>query len=180
MPFRELVQTDAELRKLRQQYAAQPAEQRRMAADLAYGSAHASMLMKDALKDPDWCDPTSRESAAPLAIDPEFAPAILTIGSLEYQYGRVDEAMSLFLKLTTLRIDLDSLPEIIDQAGEFLIDAKDLANAERLYAAALSSFPQVAVYHAAMGYCAGKNGRRKKQPSMPNGLWTWIRKTAGS
>lgn len=93
---------------------------------------------------------------------PEYAPAILTVGSLEYQYGRVDEAMLLFLQLTTLRADLDELPEIIDRAGEFLIDAKGLANAERLYAAAVSAFPQIVLYHAGLGYCAGKNGRKEE------------------
>ena len=162
MPFRELVQTDAELRKLREEYAAQPAKQRRIAAQWAYDTAHASMLMARALKESVWDDPGWRDAAAPLAIDPEFAPAILTIGSLEYQYGRADEAMLLFLKLTTFRADLDALPEIIDLAGEFLIDAMDLANAERLYTAAVSAFPQVALYHAGLGYCAGKNGRKEE------------------
>jgi tetratricopeptide (TPR) repeat protein len=162
MPFRELVQTDAELRKLREEYAAQPAKQRRMAAQWAYDSAHALMLVASALKESGWADPSWHDSAAPLAIDPDYAAAILTVGSLEYHYGRVDEAMLLFLQLTTLRTDLDELPEIIDRAGEFLIDAKDLANAERLYAAAVSAFPQVALYHAGLGYCAGKNGRKEE------------------
>ena len=165
IPFRELVQADAELRNLRGKYATQPAKQRRIAAQWAYDSAHASMLMAKALKQSDWGDPGWRDAAAPLAIDSEFAPAILTVGSLEYQYGRVDEAMSLFLKLTTLLADLDALPEIIDQAGEFLIDAKDLANAERLYAAAVSAFPQIALYHAGLGYCAGKRGRKEEAVS---------------
>lgn len=162
MPFRELVQADAELRKLREEYAAQPAKQRRMAAQWAYDSAHASMLMAGAFEEPDWGDSSWREQAIPLAIDSEFAPAILTVGSLEYQYGRVDEAMVLLLKLTTLNAELDALPEIIDQAGEFLIDAKDFANAERLYTAAVGAFPQVALYHGGLGYCAGKSGRKEE------------------
>ena len=54
------------------------------------------------------------------------------------------------------------MPEIIDQAADFLIDAEDLANAERLYAAAVNAFPQVALYHAGLGYCAGKNGRKEE------------------
>ena len=162
MPFRELVQTNAELKKLREQYANQPAEQRRLAAQWAYDAAHASTLMATALGESDSDDQSWQGAAAPLAIDPEFAPAILTVGSLEYQYGRVDEAMVLFMKLTTFQADLDELPEIIDRAGDFLIDAKDLANAQRLYAAAVSAFPQVAVYHGGLGYCAGKNGRKEE------------------
>ena len=162
MPFRELVRTDAELRKLRERYATRPAKERRLAAQWAYDSAHASMLMATALKEPEWGDPTWHNSVAPLAIDPEYAPAILTVGSLEHQYGRIDEAMLLFLKLTTLRTDLDALPEVIDRAGEFLIDAEDVANAERLYAAAVNAFPLVALYHSGLGYCAGKNGHKEE------------------
>ena len=162
MPFRELVQTDAELRELREEYATKPAKRRRMAAQWAYDSDHASMIMANVLQQSEWVDPTWRHTVAPLAIDPEYAPAILTVGSLEHQYGRADEAMLLFLKLTTLRDDLDSLPEIIDRAGDFLIDAKDVANAERLYAAAVNAFPQVALYHSALGYCVGKSGRKEE------------------
>ena len=72
MPFRELVRTDAELRKLREEYATQPAKQRRMAAHGHTTIAHASMLMGNALKESDWVDPTWHDSAAPLAIDPEL------------------------------------------------------------------------------------------------------------
>ena len=158
----ELVQIDAELRKLREEYATQPAKERRMAAEWAYDSAHASMLMARTLNEPGWHDPTWRDNAVPLVIDPEYAPAILTVASIEYQYGRVDEAMLLFLKLTTFRTDLKELSEIIDRAGDFLLDQEDLANAERLYAAAVSAFPEVAVYHGGLGYCAGKNGRMEE------------------
>ena len=47
---------------------------------------------------PDWVHPAWHDAAAPLAIDPEYAPAMLSVGSLEYQYGRVEEGMALFLK----------------------------------------------------------------------------------
>ena len=40
---------------------------------------------------------------------------MLTVGSLEYQYGRVEEAMILFLELTTLPADTEDLPKIIDR-----------------------------------------------------------------
>ena len=37
-----------------------------------------------------------------LAIEPLFAPALLTVGSLEYQHGFLREAMEMFLTLTRL------------------------------------------------------------------------------
>ena len=53
----------------------------------------------------------------------------------------------------------DNLPEIIDKAGDFLIDQDDLEHAEILYAAAAEVHPKVAIYHIGLGYCAGANGR---------------------
>lgn len=159
IPFRELIEKDGELKELRAQYADLPAEQRRKAAELAYGSAHASVLMGQAVNEPDWAHPAWHDAAAPLAIDPEYAAAMLGVGSLEYQYGRVEEAMALFLKLTTLPEDTEDLTEIIDKAGDFLIDQDDHVNAGQLYAAAARAYPKVALYHAGLGYCVASSGR---------------------
>lgn len=75
--------------------------------------------MARAANEPDLVHPAWHDAVAPLAIDPEYAPAMLTVASLEYQYGRVDEAMVLFLELTKLSADTEDLPEIIDKAGAF-------------------------------------------------------------
>ena len=64
-----------------------------------------------------------------LAIDPLFAPALLTVGSLEYQHGSFKEAMELLLKLTNLPENEEDLHEIIDKAGNFLLDHQDFKNA---------------------------------------------------
>ena len=117
MPFRELIEENEELKKLREQYSDVPAEQRRKAAQWAYDSAQATTLMSQAVNDADWVDPKWEDLAAPLAIDPEYAPAMLTVGSLEYQYGRVEESMKLFLKLTTLPANTEDLEEIIDKGN---------------------------------------------------------------
>jgi tetratricopeptide (TPR) repeat protein len=162
IPFRMLVEKDAELKNLRTQYAGLPAEQRRSAAQWAHDSAHASTLVAHATNQPDLVHPAWHDAAAPLAIDPEYAPAMLTVGSLEYQYGRVDEAMALFLKLTTLPADTEDLPEIIDTAGDFLIDQDDHVNAGQLYAAAVQAYPQVALYQLGLGYCAAESGRMEE------------------
>lgn len=165
IPFRELIEKDKELKALRAQYTNLPAEQRRQAAEFAYTSAHASMLMAQAVNDPDWVHPAWHDAAAPLAIDPDYAPAILSVGSLEYQYGRVEEAMALFLKLTTLPADTEDLAEVIDKAGDFLIDQDDHVNAGQLYGAAARAYPQVALYHVGLGYCVAQSGRMEESVS---------------
>ncbi len=117
------------------------------------------MLMAQAMGTPDMVHPAWHDAAAPLAIDPSFAPAILAVGSLEYQYGRVEEAMRLFLELTTLPADTEDLAEIIDAAGEFLIDQDDAEHAGQLYAAAAQAYPKVALYYVGLGYCLALAGQ---------------------
>jgi tetratricopeptide (TPR) repeat protein len=161
MPFSKLLETDQELAEMRREYACQPSDERRNAADWEYDSACASDMLDQALGQRvvtgdalgAW-----RGYVAALAIDPDHGPAMLTVGAIEYQLGRVDDAMAVLLRLPGLAHD-DSLPEIIDKAGDFLIDQDDLANAELLYAAAAEVHPEVAIYHIGLGYCAGENGR---------------------
>ncbi|MEA1952248.1 MAG: tetratricopeptide repeat protein, partial [Planctomycetota bacterium] len=162
MPFHELIEKNAELRELRAQYAGLSVEQRREAAQWAHDGAHASMIFARFANKHDCGDSTWHDTVAPLAIDPEYAPAMLSVGSLEYQYGRVEEAMSLFLKLTTLPINTEDLTEIIDKAGDFLIDQDDPVNAGQLYAAATQAYPEVAPYHIGLGYCVAKSGRMEE------------------
>ncbi len=162
IPFRELVEKDMELKDLRAQYVGLPADQRRKAAQWALDSTQASMLMARVVNDPELVNPAWRDWVAPLAIDPEYAPAMLTVGSLEYQFGRVEEAMALFLKLTTLPADTEDLREVIDKAGNFLIDQGDHAHAAQLYAAAALAYPRVALYHGGLGYCAAEGGRMEE------------------
>ena len=93
-----------------------------------------------------------------LAIDPHYAPALLTVGSIEYQFGRVDEAMTLFMQLTDLPKDEEDLPEVIDQAGDFLINYNDYQHALELYLVAERLDPEEPIY----GYCLGKLGRYRE------------------
>lgn len=158
VPYHVLVEKDPELRALHARHAVLPAEERREAAQWAYDSACASMLMAQATKETDLIRPEWLEAAVPLAIDPEYAPAMLTVGTLEYQYGRVREAMSLFLKLITCPADTEDLHEIIGKAGEFLMDQGDHAHAGQLYAGAVQAFPHVAEHHVGQGICALKLG----------------------
>ncbi len=161
MSFSKLLEADQELAALRREYACQPSDKRRRAADWQYDSACASDMFDQAVGQHGVMGNVfgaRRGYVAALAIDPDHAPAMLTVGAIEYQLGRVDEAMVILLGLAKLAHD-DSLPEIIDKAGDFLIDQDDLANAETLYAAAAEIHPEVAIYRIGLGYCAGRNGR---------------------
>ena len=162
VPFSVLVKADQDLADLRRHYASMSARERRMAADWEYHSQMATELFNDTIAQ------AGQEglgaSAWPsgvvaLAIDPLYAPAILTVGSIEYQLGRVEEAMKLFMTLITLPKDEEDLTIIIDKAGDFLIAQDNYENALALYSAAEKAFPQEAVYPIGSGYCLEKLGR---------------------
>lgn len=164
-PFCALVKGNDELAALRRDYASQPARERRMAAEWEYHSQMASeifdnsmaLLGKDGLGKPFW-----PSGVVALAIDPLYAPAILTVGSIEYQLGRIEEAIKLFKRLTELPKDEEDLSSIIDKAGDFLIDQGDYENALALYITAEEAYPQEAVYTLGAGYCLGKLGQYEK------------------
>ncbi len=162
-PFSVLVEQDNELADLRHRYASESKEERRAAADLEYHAEIANSLFSNVvanIREKDFWAPYWPAGIVALAIDPLYAPAILTVGSIEYQVGRVEEAMKLFLTLTTLPADEEEdLDEIIDKAGNFLIDNDDIDNAMKLYTAAQKAFPNSASYIAGLGYCLGKLGR---------------------
>lgn len=160
--FSVLIRKERELSALRAEYASVSPKKRRMAADWEYHSRFSMDIFNDALsragqsgfKTSSW-----PPGIIPLAIDPSYGPAILTVGSIEYQVGRVDEAMKLFISLTTLPKEEENLATIIDKAGDFLIDQDDYENALSLYSAAEKAFPDEAVYILGSGYCLGKLGR---------------------
>ncbi len=162
LPFSELIERDERLAQVRQSYARSTAKERRDAADWAYHASSASDLFNRALarmgqESPfpeDW--PPGVEA---LAIDPTFAPALLTVGSMEYQLGRKDAARVLFHSLLTLAKDTPDLEEIIDKAGTCLLDEKDFREAHKLYEAACATFPKSTRLLGGLGYTLAKLGR---------------------
>ena len=162
VPFSVLLKEDRDLAALRRDYASVPARERRMAADWEYHSQMAGEIFNDTLARAGqeglgksfW-----PSGVVALAIDPLYAPAILTVGSIEYQLGRVEEAMKLFMTLATLPKDEEDLVIIIDKAGDFLIDQDDYENALTLYFAAEKAYPHETVYLNGSGYCLGQLGR---------------------
>lgn len=89
---------------------------------------------------------------------PTYAPAILSMGSVEYQRGRRARGRRLFLSLLDLPDDTTDLCEIIDKAGDFLIQLRAYADGLELYRRAAARLPQVAVFHQGLGCCAGHEG----------------------
>lgn len=165
IPFSILVKEDTYLSALRRDYASLPAQERRKAADWEYHSQIANEIFNDSMAVMD--EEGFRESYWPsgfvaLAIDPFYGPAILTVGSIEYQIGRTEEAMKLFNRLTELPKDEEDLGTIIDKAGDFLIDQDDYKNALAIYSTAEKAFPHEALYFIGAGYCLGKLGFYKE------------------
>ena len=93
-----------------------------------------------------------------LELMPTYAPAILSMGSVEYQRDRNTEGRKLFLTLPTLPRDTEDLCEIVDEAGTFLIQIGEYADGLELYRKALAFFPDVAVFYQGLGCCAGHMG----------------------
>lgn len=92
-PFRELLILDNELSEARRECANRTPQDRRMEADFTYHKGSADRVFGVALGRNVSEDPWRAEVMA-LAIDPNYAPAILTVGSLEYELGRRDEALA--------------------------------------------------------------------------------------
>ena len=161
-PFSALVKNDSELAEIRRDYASRSAKERRRAADWQYHSQMANELFNNAmsLSGKEGLGKSSWPAGfVSLAIDPLYAPAILTVGSIEYQLGRKGEAIKLFNGLTELPKNEKDLHIIIDEAGDFLIDREDYENAFALYSLAEKAYPRKAVHPRGAGYCLGKLGR---------------------
>lgn len=154
IPFSVLITQKSELSSFRAEYAKETPQERRRAAEWEYDSSIATELFNAALHGkhctikPKW-----PPGFIALAIDPLFAQALLTVGSLDYQHGFITEGMQHFMSLTQLPEDETELTDIIDKAANFLIDNDDIDNALVLYSAAEQSFPRNSVYCAGSGYC---------------------------
>ncbi len=161
-PFSVLIKSDRDLAAFRREYALKPARERRKAADWEYHSQMAGEIFNNALAlggQEGFGNSFWPAGFVALAIDPLYAPAVLTVGSLEYQLGRIEEAMKLFSTLTTLPEDEEDLSIIIDKAGDFLIDQDDYKNALALYCGAEKAYPNETLYINGSGYCLAKLGR---------------------
>ena len=99
-----------------------------------------------------------------LAINPLFAPALLTVGSSEYQHGFVEKAMELFLAITKLPGTEEDLAEIIDKAGNFLLEQGDYKNALEFY---LSAFWRQATSRKQKSCSENQSACRRRNIKLP-------------
>src|SRR5258707_4251991 len=81
-------------------------------------AAYAESILRTALGDSQGCIDALRRS---LEFMPTYAPALLSLGTAEYQLGRRAEGWNLFMKVFELPNDTKDLCVIIDKAGDFLI-----------------------------------------------------------
>ena len=163
--FVELLSRDQELSALRAEYARKPATERRTAAEWVYDEGLANSLFGAALarlEDQPAPAPRWPPGFAALAIDPEFAPALLSVGSHEYSCGHQAEGMRLLLQLAQLSPDTADCIEIIDQAGQWLMDAGDAAGTCHLYEAALKARPDEQEFITGLGWALCRAGKQSE------------------
>lgn len=163
--FATLLSEDPDLSALRAEYAGKRPKERRVAAEWAYSESIAHDLFGAAvarlpgsgLAPPRW--PAGFQA---LAIDPEYAPALLTVGHYEYQSGRKEEGMRLLLQLTQLSPTTEDWVELIDTAGQALMDADDAAGTCRLYEAALKVCPAEKEFISGLGWALCHAGKHEE------------------
>lgn len=93
-----------------------------------------------------------------LKYDPGYAPAIFSLGTVEYQRGNRAAGRRLFHSLLSCPADTTDLCDSLDHAGDFLIARRAYKDGLELYRAAALRFPHVAVFHQGVGCCAGHEG----------------------
>jgi tetratricopeptide (TPR) repeat protein len=161
--FAELLSSDPELSALRADYSQKPAAKRRAAAEWVYDESISNSLFGAALArlqgerlPAPWWPP----GFAALAIDPEYAPALLTVGCYEHGCGRKAEGMRLLLQLTQVSPATKDWIEIIDKAGQALMDSGDAASTCRLYEAALKARPAEQEFIIGLGWALCRVGKQ--------------------
>ncbi len=88
--------------------------------------------------------------------DPTYAPAILSLGSVEYQRRRRAAGRKLFHSLLELPETTEDLFEIIDEAATFLVDFRACQDGLALFQAAAEKFPSVAALHDGVCWASSK------------------------
>ena len=151
--FAWLVNHETELRELRSRFAGKSSEERRMAADFEYHSSLAERLINESQEKDTPQDSLPGEVVA-LAIDPGYAPALLTVGTHEILLGRIEEGLELLLSLVDLPGDTEDLHVIIDKAGRFLLDRLGSSKAMALYEKAVKLYPDEQLFQAGIAACS--------------------------
>jgi len=118
-------------------------------------AAYADSIFKTALGDVEGSIQALEDS---LSIKPDYAPAILSMGSVEFQLGKKAEALNRFRSLVSMPGETPDLEEIIDEAGDYLIQEGAYKEGLELFSEAAMRFPENPVFHQGIGCCAGHEG----------------------
>ena len=118
-------------------------------------AAYADSIFQMALGDTEQSVAAAKRA---LALRPDYPPAVLTMGSIEYQRRRENEGRRFFLSLLSLPENDCDIREIIDVAGSFLIRSKEYADGLDLFRGAVERFPDRSNLYQGLGCCAAHEG----------------------
>lgn len=126
-------------------------------------AAYAESIVMSALGDLDACITRLNRS---LELVPTYAPAILALGSIDYQLDDVEQGRRRLFSLLDLAdherpTEAPDLAEILDHAGDFLISRSDYRDGFELYQRAVTHFPNAAALHQGLCLCAGHQGHHE-------------------
>jgi tetratricopeptide (TPR) repeat protein len=96
---------------------------------------------------------------------PTYAPAILSMGSVLYQTGKIAEGRKLFQSLLSLPKNTTDIREIIDEAGVFLTRIEAYEDGMAVYRAAVKRYPDFPALFQGLGYCASNAGLHEEAVS---------------
>ena len=96
---------------------------------------------------------------------PTYAPAILSMGSVCYQAGRIAEGHQLFQSLLLLPKRTTYIRQIIDEAGTFLTRLGAYEDGMALYRKAVRRYPDDPALFQGLGYCASNAGLHEEAVS---------------
>jgi Tfp pilus assembly protein PilF len=96
---------------------------------------------------------------------PTYAPAMLSMGSVLYQVGRIAEGRELFQSLLLLPKNTTDICQIIDEAGTFLTRFGAYDDGMALYRTAVKRYPDVPALFQGLGYCASNAGLHEEAVS---------------
>ena len=123
---------------------------------------YADSILRDALGDREGSIVAVKRA---LEAMPTYAPAILSMGSVLYQAGRIAEGRELFQSLLWLPEDTTDICQIIDEAGTFLTRLGAYEDGMALYRAGVKRYPDVSALFQGLGYCASNAGLHEEAVS---------------
>jgi len=116
---------------------------------------YADSIFRDALGDSEGSIVALKRA---LEAMPTYAPAILSMGSVLYQAGRIAEGRVSFQSLLSLPKRTTDIRQIIDEAGTFLTRFEAYEDGMALYRTAVERYPDDPALFQGLGYCASNAG----------------------